>query len=264
MYRAEYGDTRVNRGKIKGQSRLRNFVAWQRKQYKKFLRGEKSQLTPERVLRLEDLGFEWTVNSRRDPDSYVGKDVILPDETYDNTGEANVSANENNAKDRVNEFASTRPKGEDIATAAAIAGLDTYGTMGRTTAEFENPPMKEEDAAENVAGFDAYGTKGGRTGDMGMNDGYSANMAQVPEIRAAAAMAVHPAGPLVGNAPQDGVGENINGNGGQAVRTDDLDITAPHDMPAQGGGETADSTLPTAHPGTYENYQYYQTSNYQY
>ncbi|KAL3938113.1 MAG: hypothetical protein SGARI_001874 [Bacillariaceae sp.] len=45
---------------IRGDSKLYNFVQNQRKQYRKLVKGEKSQMTRERIEALEDItGFEW-------------------------------------------------------------------------------------------------------------------------------------------------------------------------------------------------------------
>ena len=106
-YRAEFGDTRVNRTKVKGQYRLKIFVGWQRKQYRKFIQAEPSQLTPDRILRLEDLGFEWTVNSKREFDACnqetkpaiddVNQAIATNSKSIDGTMEQKVKVDEGKA-----------------------------------------------------------------------------------------------------------------------------------------------------------------------
>ncbi|KAL3906102.1 MAG: hypothetical protein SGILL_009410 [Bacillariaceae sp.] len=44
---------------IRGDSKLYNFVQHQRKQYRKLVKGEKSQLTQKRIEALEQIGFHW-------------------------------------------------------------------------------------------------------------------------------------------------------------------------------------------------------------
>mmetsp|Transcript_28028 Transcript_28028/g.59176 ORF Transcript_28028/g.59176 Transcript_28028/m.59176 type:complete len:531 (+) Transcript_28028:30-1622(+) len=57
-YHEEHGDCRVPRGPGLGE-----WVSTQRKCMKQYQQGNKSSITPERVKRLESLGFEWNLNN---------------------------------------------------------------------------------------------------------------------------------------------------------------------------------------------------------
>lgn len=48
-----------------GTSRLRNFASWQRKEWKRLQKGEPSDMTPERIHKLEEIGFEFVTNPKR-------------------------------------------------------------------------------------------------------------------------------------------------------------------------------------------------------
>lgn len=61
-FKAQHGHTRINQRGRKQNQELTAFASWMRKEHK---RGERVCLTPEREARLNALGFEWKVNSRR-------------------------------------------------------------------------------------------------------------------------------------------------------------------------------------------------------
>ena len=48
-----------------GTSRLRDFASWQRKQWKRFQKGEPSDMTQERIQKLEEIGFEFVTNPKK-------------------------------------------------------------------------------------------------------------------------------------------------------------------------------------------------------
>lgn len=48
-----------------GTSRLRNFASWQRKEWKRLQKGEPSDMTSERIQKLEEIGFEFVTNPKR-------------------------------------------------------------------------------------------------------------------------------------------------------------------------------------------------------
>uniref|UniRef100_A0A7S4MZT8 Helicase-associated domain-containing protein n=1 Tax=Odontella aurita TaxID=265563 RepID=A0A7S4MZT8_9STRA len=77
--RKYHGDESTKR-KHQGTSVIRNFQAWQRKEYKKLVQNEKSEMTPERIRKLQDIGFEFIVNPRR-PSS--GEDMNGKSENVD-------------------------------------------------------------------------------------------------------------------------------------------------------------------------------------
>mmetsp|Transcript_18572 Transcript_18572/g.27217 ORF Transcript_18572/g.27217 Transcript_18572/m.27217 type:complete len:532 (+) Transcript_18572:88-1683(+) len=61
----EHGHCRVYRRPIKSSVRLREWVAWQQKQYKLRCEGQPSRMTDERVDMLEKLGFEWSKKTNK-------------------------------------------------------------------------------------------------------------------------------------------------------------------------------------------------------
>lgn len=48
---------------------LATWVKCQRRQYKLFMQGKPSNMTPDRILRLEEVGFEWALRVKRQPPS---------------------------------------------------------------------------------------------------------------------------------------------------------------------------------------------------
>jgi hypothetical protein len=47
-----------------GTSRLRNFASWQRKEWKRLQKGEPSDMTPDRIEKLQEIGFEFVTNPK--------------------------------------------------------------------------------------------------------------------------------------------------------------------------------------------------------
>ena len=62
-YKEKHGDCLVPRRYVENNIKFGNWVCYQRAEYKKWLKGEKSQLTQEKVDLLEDLGFVWMVKA---------------------------------------------------------------------------------------------------------------------------------------------------------------------------------------------------------
>lgn len=61
----EFGHTKVPRSYINKQ--LSSWVNYQRSQFKYFIDGKKSNLTKERILKLQSIGFVWNVQRRHNP-----------------------------------------------------------------------------------------------------------------------------------------------------------------------------------------------------
>ena len=62
-YKEKHGDCLVPRRYVENNIKLGNWVCYQRAEYKKWQKGEKSQLTQEKVDLLEDIGFVWMVKA---------------------------------------------------------------------------------------------------------------------------------------------------------------------------------------------------------
>ena len=59
-YRKKYGNCLVPRN-YQHNKQLGRWVDWQRQQYKKFQKGEHSQITKERIVKLKSIGFVWNI-----------------------------------------------------------------------------------------------------------------------------------------------------------------------------------------------------------
>ena len=71
-YRQENGHCRMHqRAPVdsqrsrQGTSRLRDFASWQRKEWKRLQKGEPSDMTQERIQKLEEIGFEFVTNPKK-------------------------------------------------------------------------------------------------------------------------------------------------------------------------------------------------------
>jgi len=63
-YKEKHGDSEIP-SKYPANSVLATWATRQRSQYKLYVTGKKSSMTPERVAALEDIGFTWTATSRK-------------------------------------------------------------------------------------------------------------------------------------------------------------------------------------------------------
>jgi len=71
-YREEHGHCRMHqRAPVdsqrsrQGTSRLRDFASWQRKEWKRLQKGEQSDMTQDRIQKLQDIGFEFVTNPKK-------------------------------------------------------------------------------------------------------------------------------------------------------------------------------------------------------
>ena len=79
-----------------GTSRLRNFASWQRKEWKRLQRGEPSDMTSERILKLEEIGFEFVTNPKRGGKAKVEtahqqeEEVVVPKHPFETNAGSQV------------------------------------------------------------------------------------------------------------------------------------------------------------------------------
>lgn len=65
QFKQEHGHVKISSVHDKERNNhLRDWVAWQRREYKKWEKGQPSQMTADRIQRLEDVDFPWEAGGR--------------------------------------------------------------------------------------------------------------------------------------------------------------------------------------------------------
>jgi len=73
-YKSKYGNCAVP-AKFKSNIKLATWVKCQRRQYKLFQEGRPSNMTINRILMLENHGFDWDMRSSKSPSTFITKDI---------------------------------------------------------------------------------------------------------------------------------------------------------------------------------------------